>query len=105
MFTLAGSKAQGKKCEAMAGILKEAGSILKDTKASSMTRDAGIILGAQKAEHYEIASYGSLRVFANYMGHTEIAMLLQQILDTEKAADGKLTMIAESYINEKAAAE
>lgn len=105
VFELAGSKAAAKKCDAMAGILEEGKSIIEDTKKSTMTRDAGLILGAQKAEHYEIATYGTLRVFANHMGHTDIAVLIQEILDSEKACDATLTSIAEDFVNVKAAGE
>lgn len=105
IFELAGAKAAAKKCDAMAGILEEGKSIIEDTKKSTMTRDAGLILGAQKAEHYEIATYGTLRVFANHIGHTDIAVLIQQILDNEKACDAALTTIAEDFVNEKAAEE
>ncbi|MBC7652923.1 MAG: ferritin-like domain-containing protein, partial [Oligoflexus sp.] len=72
VFELLEEKAKAKKCEAMAGILAEGDSIVDDTERDSMTRDAGIILAAQKVEHYEIATYGTLRVFAQHMGHTEV---------------------------------
>jgi ferritin-like metal-binding protein YciE len=70
-----------------------------------MTRDAGLILAAQKAEHYEIATYGTLRVFAQTMGHNDIAELLSKILENEKMTDVALTKIAESFVNESAVAE
>lgn len=105
VFELAGAKASAKKCEAMAGIIEEGQSIIDDTKKSSMTRDAGLILAAQKAEHYEIGTYGTLRVFANHMQHTKIYDLLSDILENEKATDVALTKIAESFVNEEAAQE
>lgn len=89
----------------MEGLLKEADSIIEDTDSDTMIRDAGLILAAQKVEHYEIATYGTLVVFAQNMGHTDIAELLQFILDNEKATDVALTEIAVSSINEQAAAE
>ncbi|MBC7653386.1 MAG: DUF892 family protein, partial [Oligoflexus sp.] len=76
-----------------------------DTERDSMTRDAGIILAAQKVEHYEIATYGTLRVFAQHMGHTEVYDLLSKTLENEKATDVALTKLAESFVNEAAVAE
>lgn len=105
VFALLEEKAQAKKCDAMEGLLKEADGIIEDTDAGTMIRDAGLILAAQKVEHYEIATYGTLVVFAKNMGHTEVADLLQYTLDNEKATDVALTQVAESFINEQAAAE
>ncbi len=70
-----------------------------------MIRDCGLILGAQKVEHYEIATYGGLRTLAAAMGHDDVAKLLQQTLDNEKATDEALTGIAESVVNTEAIAE
>lgn len=105
VFELLGEKAVAKKCDAMEGLLEEANGVIEDTEKGTNTRDAGLILAAQKAEHYEIATYGSLRTFAQTMGHTDVADLLQQTLDNEKATDEALTQAAESLINEAAAAE
>lgn len=105
VFELLGEKAVAKKCDAMDGLLKEADSIIEDTEAGTLVRDAGLILAAQKAEHYEIATYGTLRTFAQVMGHDDVAALLQQTLDNEKETDEALTAVAESFINEEAAAE
>ncbi|WP_379091501.1 ferritin-like domain-containing protein [Pedobacter sp. UC225_65] len=105
VFDLLGEKATAKKCDAMAGLLEEATSIIEDTDADTMVRDAGLILAAQKVEHYEIATYGTLRVFAENMGHTDVVELLAQTLANEKETDVALTEIAESYVNEQAAAE
>lgn len=105
VFQLLGEKATGKKCDAMAGLLEEANGVIEDTDAGTMIRDAGLILAAQKAEHYEIATYGTLRTFAENMGHTDVVDLLQQTLDNEKATDVALTVIAEGFVNEEAAAE
>lgn len=89
----------------MAGLLEEANGIIEDTDAGTMIRDAGLILAAQKVEHYEIATYGTLRVFAANMGHTDVADLLSQTLENEKATDVALTTVAETFVNEQAAAE
>lgn len=105
VFELLGKKASGIKCEAMAGIIEEGKEIIEETKTDSMTRDAALILAAQKAEHYEIASYGTLRVFANHMGHTKVSDILTQTLEEEKACDVSLTKLAESFINEEASEE
>ena len=102
VFELLGEKAVAKKCEAMAGLLEEANSIISDTDKGSMVRDAGLILAAQKVEHYEIATYGTLRTFAQKMGHQEVMKLLQQTLDNEKETDVALTKIAVNHINEDA---
>ncbi|MFC5284925.1 ferritin-like domain-containing protein [Pedobacter alpinus] len=105
VFELLEEKAVGKKCDAMEGLLEEGKSIIEDTDKDTMIRDAGLILAAQKVEHYEIATYGTLRVFAKNMGHTEIEKLLSQTLDNEKETDVALTKIAESFVNEEAVNE
>lgn len=105
IFDLMGRKAQTKKCDAMEGLLKEAASVIEDTAKDSYTRDAGLILAAQKIKHYEIASYGTLRIFAGHMGENEIKQLLEKTLHSEKETDANLTKIAENYINEQASEE
>lgn len=105
VFELLGEKAKGKKCEAIEGLVKEAESIIEDTDAGTSTRDVGLILAAQKVEHYEIASYGGLRQLAVTLGNNEAAQLLQQTLDEEKQTDLLLTQIAENDINYQAAEE
>jgi ferritin-like metal-binding protein YciE len=105
VFALLDEKPAAKKCDAMAGLLEEANGLIEDTEAGTMIRDAGLIIAAQKVEHYEIATYGSLRTFAENMGHTDVAELLQQTLDNEKATDAALTEIAVSAVNDQAAAE
>jgi ferritin-like metal-binding protein YciE len=105
VFALLGEKPQAKKCDAMEGLLEEAKGIMDDTDKGTMIRDAGLILAAQKVEHYEIATYGTLRTLANNMGHTDVVNLLQQTLDNEKATDVALTVVAESFINQEAASE
>lgn len=104
VFESIGKKAVAKKCDAMEGLIKEGEGIMKETKKGPM-RDAGIIAAAQKVEHYEIASYGTLKTFASVLGHDEAAELLEEILEEEKNADSILTDIAESTINVEAAEE
>ena len=104
VFDIIGCKAVAKKCDAMDGLIKEAESIMKETKDGAM-RDAGIIAAAQKVEHYEIATYGTLRVFAHTLGLDDAAEVIESILEQEKAADLKLTEVAESTINIRAAEE
>jgi ferritin-like metal-binding protein YciE len=99
VFSLCGQKAQGKKCEAMSGLVKESETILEETSDASMTRDAAIIMAAQKVEHYEIATYGSLVEFARTLGLKEVAGLLHATLDEEKQTDQGLTIIAQTGIN------
>lgn len=98
VFELLGKKAQAKKCDAMEGLLKEGEGIMEDTTEGPV-RDAGIISAGQKVEHYEIASYGTLVAFARLLGENEAADLLAQTLDEEKAADSKLTEVAETAVN------
>jgi ferritin-like metal-binding protein YciE len=104
-FELLGKKAQAKKCDAMEGLIKEAESIIEETEEGSMTRDAGLIIAAQKVEHYEIASYGGLAQLAKTMGHEDVKELLGQTLSEEKGADELLTEIAENDINWQAEQE
>lgn len=104
VFELISKKAVAKKCEAMAGLIKEGEEIMKDTEKGPQ-RDAGIISAGQKVEHYEIASYGTLRTFAQTLGLTEAADILEEILDQEKNADSTLTDIAVSTINVEALEE
>jgi ferritin-like metal-binding protein YciE len=105
VFEMLGKRAQAKKCEAMAGLMEETNRVLEDTEDDTYTRDCALIVSAQKAEHYEIASYGSLVTLATAMGHTEVAELLQETLDEEKETDVLLTQIAEGHINAEALME
>jgi ferritin-like metal-binding protein YciE len=95
--------ARGKTCEGMTGILEE-GKNLMEEDFDEATTDATLIAAAQKVEHYEIASYGTVIAWAQAMGHDEAAELLQETLDEEEAADEKLTALAEGGVNEQAAA-
>lgn len=105
VFEMLGEKAQAKKCEAMAGLIEEANSIMSETPKGTATRDVGIIMAAQKVEHYEIASYGSLVTLARTLGNEEVAGLLEETLNEEKEADELLTQVAEGSINVEAAEE
>ncbi|MFC3561131.1 YciE/YciF ferroxidase family protein [Pedobacter jamesrossensis] len=105
VFELLDEKPAAKKCDAMAGLLEEANGIIEDTDSGTMIRDAGLILAAQKVEHYEIATYGTLKVFADSLNRTDVADLLGQTVENEKATDVALTKIAMGSVNSEAAAE
>ncbi len=105
VFELLNEKAQGKKCEAMEGILKEGESIIDETEDGTATRDVGLILAAQKVEHYEISTYGGLAQLARTLGEDEIAELLEETLEEEKETDEILTGIAEDDVNYEAVEE
>ena len=105
VFEMMGETAKAKKCEAMEGLLKEAHSIIEETEKGSATRDAAIIMAAQKVEHYEIATYGGLVQLAKTIGMMEVAEVLAQTLAEEKEADQVLTQIAENNINAEGAQE
>lgn len=105
VFELLGEKAKGKKCEAIEGITKEGEGIIEDTDAGTATRDVGLILAAQKVEHYEISTYGGLAQLARTLGYEEVAGLLNTTLEEEKQTDLLLTDIAESEVNYEAAQE
>ena len=93
---------RGKHCDGIAGIIEEGKSIMEED-FDETTMDACLIAAGQRAEHYEMAAYGTLVAWARAMGHTEAADLLQQNLDEEKAADEKLSTLAECGINQRAA--
>jgi ferritin-like metal-binding protein YciE len=93
---------RGKHCDGIAGIIEEGKSIM-DEDFDEATMDACLIAAGQRAEHYEMAAYGTLVAWARDMGHAEAAELLQETLDEEKAADEKLTSLAEGGINQQAA--
>jgi len=102
VFATIDETARGKHCDGMAGILEEGRSIL-DEDFDEATMDANLIAAAQRVEHYEMATYGTLVSWARIMGHTDAADLLQETLDEEKAADEKLSELAEGGINQHAA--
>jgi len=98
---LLGIKPKGKTCQAMKGLLEEGAEVMAE-EGSPAAKDAAMIVAAQKVEHYEIAGYGAARVFATVLGETEVAALMTETLEEEKAADAKLTGIAESTVNDEA---
>ena len=102
MFESLDEKVRGKHCDGIAGIIEEGKSIMEED-FDETTMDACLIAAGQRAEHYEMAAYGTLVAWAQAMGHTEAAKLLQQTLDEEKAADKKLSGLAEGGINQRAA--
>jgi ferritin-like metal-binding protein YciE len=105
IFEQMGKKAQGKKCEAMQGLIEESESIISETKDDTFTRDAALIISAQKVEHYEIAAYGGLAQLAKTMNKKGIANALGTTLNEEKKTDELLTRIAEKSINVEASEE
>ena len=102
VFESIDEKARGKHCEGIAGIIAEGKSIM-DEEFDEATTDATLIAAGQRAEHYEMAAYGTLIAWARAMGHSEAADLLQETLNEEKAADEKLSALAEGGINQEAA--
>jgi ferritin-like metal-binding protein YciE len=105
VFSLLGEEAKAVECPALKGIAEEGEEIIDETEDNTAQRDVGLIFAGQKAEHYEIATYGSLLQLAKDMGQSEIADLLGQTLAEEKAANDKLTELATSGINREAAQE
>ncbi len=101
IFKDMGAKATGKVCKAMKGLIEENKEMLQE-KAAPDVMDAGLIVGLQKVEHYEIAGYGSAVAFAKLLGETEAAKLLAQTLDEEEKADKTLSQIAQKSINRRA---
>jgi ferritin-like metal-binding protein YciE len=105
VFSMVGEKPQAKKCEAMEGLLEEGEKVIQHTEDGSATRDVGLIVSAQKVEHYEIAAYGGLAQLAKTLGRDDIKEILGTTLSEEKHADELLTEIAESNINYEASEE
>jgi ferritin-like metal-binding protein YciE len=97
-------KPKGKTCRAMKGLIEEGSEVLEEDGENSV-RDAGIIVAAQKVEHYEIAGYGSVRTFAHLLGQNKAAELLQATLDEESETNEVLKRLAESVINPEAVRE
>jgi ferritin-like metal-binding protein YciE len=102
VFKLHGKDAKGVDCPAIDGIIEEAEEVAGEVENKSVL-DAALIAAAQAVEHYEITRYGSLIAWATELGRNDCAALLKQNLDEEKAADKKLTALAESKVNRKAA--
>jgi ferritin-like metal-binding protein YciE len=101
VFRAMGQDPKGHTCDAMKGLISEGEEMISDIDESSL-RDAGLIAAANRVEHYEIAAYGSARTFAEILGLSEAASLLEQTLEEEKNADQKLTHLAESMVNDQA---
>jgi ferritin-like metal-binding protein YciE len=99
VFQTLNKKAEGKKCEAIEGIIREAESIIEGTPEGTLTRDAALIIAAQKVEHYEIATYGGLLQLAITMDLYDTADLLDKTLIEEEDTDALLTIIAENEVN------
>jgi ferritin-like metal-binding protein YciE len=102
VFSMLGKDKKGVTCAAMDGILSEAKEIISDCDDDKV-RDAAMLSAAQAVEHYEMTRYGTLIAFAEQLGHNDAAQVLRQTLQEEKNADQKLTQIAESRVNRKAA--
>ena len=102
VFESLGEKAKAVKCDAMEGLIKEGEGIMEETEPGAV-RDAAIIAAAQKVEHYEIASYGTLATYCKLLGEQEAMILLQETLNEEKKCDTLLTKLAVSEINLTAA--
>jgi ferritin-like metal-binding protein YciE len=105
IFNAIGMNPEAKKCEGMEGLIKEGESVIEDTEAGSATRDVGLIVSAQKVEHYEIAAYGSLRQLARTIDKEEVSRLLEETLQEEKETDMLLSNLAETLINQEASTE
>jgi len=105
VFGIIGEKVDSTKCPAMAGIVDEGEEIIDETEKGTAQRDVGLIFAGQKAEHYEIASYGGMVSLAKTLGYDDAAEILSQTLQEEKAADELLTQIAENGVNYQASNE
>jgi len=101
IFEILETSPRGKKCQAMQGLIEEGKELISE-KPEAAVLDAGIICAAQKVEHYEIAGYGCVRTWANQLGLEEVVELLEETIAEEKAADQKLTEVAESMVNVEA---
>ena len=102
VFDILGKPARGKTCDAILGILEEGKEIMDEYKGA-VALDAGLVAAAQAVEHYEIARYGTLVTWAKQLGHNDIAQLLSETLKEEEATDKKLSQVALSSVNQKAA--
>jgi ferritin-like metal-binding protein YciE len=101
-FEQLGMPARGKKCEGMQHLIAEGNEMVGDAEDDD-ARDAVMIAAAQKVEHYEIASYGTIRTWANLLGKNDVAALMEETLEEEKETDQRLTSIAEGFVNQAAA--
>ena len=103
VFELLGKPARGKTCDAILGIIEEGKEIMDEYKGTQAL-DAGLVSAAQAVEHYEIARYGTLATWAKQLGHKDVLNLLLETLKEEEATDQKLTSLAKTAVNLKAAA-
>lgn len=101
VFEALGEKPKGKTCHAMKGLIEEAQEVISED-ADDAVKDAALIAAAQRVEHYEIAGYGTVRTYAETLGHREAAKLLQKTLDEEGKTDKLLTQLAETCVNQLA---
>jgi ferritin-like metal-binding protein YciE len=102
VFAALDENVRGKRCEGIAGLVEEGKAVMEED-LDEAAMDAALVAAAQRVEHYEMAAYGTLVAWARAMGHDEVAQLLQESLDEEKAADEKLSALAEGGINQEAA--
>ena len=102
IFKLMNTAPKGKRCKGMEGIIEEGKEALEEGFEPQVL-DAALVASAQRVEHYEMAGYGTLRTFAQMLGHKEAAKLLQETLQEEESTDKLLTMLAKSHINQQAA--
>lgn len=105
VFDMMGEPARAKKCEAMDGLVREVETVLNETSPESATRDVALIMAIQKAEHYEIATYGGLITLARTIGQDDVAEILKHTMAEEKEMDELLSGLAENNINEEASTE
>lgn len=105
IFEIIGEEADTSKCPAMAGIVDEGEDIIDDTEEGTAQRDVGLIFAGQKAEHYEIATYGGMVTLAKTLGYNDVADVLSETLEEEKKADELLSQIAENNVNYQASTE
>ncbi len=105
VFRSIGVDADEKTCAAIDGLVDDAQLVVSNTESGSLTRDAGLIIAGQKIEHHEIAAYGSAVTLARVLGYMDAAQMLNQSLEEEKNTDKKLTQLAESFVNQRAASE
>ena len=105
IFKIIGMKTEERGSYAIDGLVSDARGVINETEEGSLTRDAALIIAAQKIEHYEIAIYGSLLTLAHVLDFTQSAELLEKTLEEEKETDRKLTVLAESFVNNRAKEE
>jgi len=105
IFRILDIQTEERASDAVDGLISEARFVISDTESESLTRDAALIIAAQKVEHYEIAVYGSLLTLANVLGFSQSAELLAQTLEEEKTTDHNLTALATAFVNVRAKAE